>query len=131
MLYPYEEFGYSVAVWETWMAMVFQTWPLAPGNFLSAVYVLFMNYDGSVKDYNMIRGYYKGTIPASMANGTYDNSSYIPSGPDLVYQCRLGSTVANIGDWDEDGVTDMAVTSLHSSDGGSYIYLMYMPRTAP
>ena len=61
-----------------------------------------------------------------MANGTYDNSSYIPSGPDLVYQCRLGSTVANIGDWDEDGVTDMAVTSLHASGGGSYIYLMYM-----
>jgi hypothetical protein len=129
-LFDNEDFGYSVAsIGDLDGDGIPDVAVGAPGTLVSAVYILYLNWDGTARDYVMIRGYYTGTAPALVVNGSYVyNTTYTPTGPDHVYNCRMGSTVAPIGDWDEDGIPDMAVTSLRASGGGSYIYFMYMHR---
>ena len=129
-LYDNEEFGFSVAnIGDLDGDGVADVAVGAPGSLISAVYIIYLNWDGTAKDHKMIRGYYQGTTPAAVVNGSYVyNTSYIPTGPDHVYNCRMGTTVASIGDWDSDGIPDMAVTSLRASGGGSVIYFMYMHR---
>jgi hypothetical protein len=75
---------------------------LAVGAYRSsrAVHILFLKTDGTVKSSTKI---------ASGTNG----------GPTLVGDDRFGSSVANVGDLDGDGVADLAVGALRDSTGGS------------
>ena len=128
-LYDNEYFGYSVAnIGDLNGDGIADVAVGAPGTLISSVYVIYLGTDGKAIGHSLIRGYYRGTTPAEIQNGSYVfNSSYVPTGPDHVYNCRMGTTVASIGDWDKDGVPDIAVTSLRAS-GGSVIYFFYMSR---
>ncbi len=69
------------------------------GAHLGAVWILFLNTDGSVKTYQKIsatRGGFTGTLNASD---------------------WFGYSVANLGDVDNDGVTDLAVGAIGDDDG--------------
>lgn len=82
----------------------------APGTYIGAVYIIFLNRNGTVKgDPIMIR--------EGHANG-----------PPQSFQGRFGSTVATIGDFDGDGLPDLIVTAGDASAGSSKIYILSMFR---
>lgn len=64
-----------------------------------SVYVLFLNANGTVKNYSQITN---GSGGISLANGDY-----------------FGRSVASVGDLDGDGVTDLAVGAYLDDSGGS------------
>ena len=66
-----------------------------------AVYVLFLNSDGTVKSHQKI-GSTQGSLTATLD----DND-------------RFGSSLTNLGDLDDDGVTDLVVGATGDDDGGS------------
>ena len=68
-----------------------------------AVYILFMNSNGMVKS---------SPAPVKIASGTND-------GPTLVNGDEFGSSVANIGDINSDGISDIAVGSGGDDTGGT------------
>ncbi|UCD37282.1 MAG: VCBS repeat-containing protein [Fidelibacterota bacterium] len=81
------------------------------GSGRGAVYVLFMNADGSVKSYQKI------SATAGSFTATLDNSDY------------FGLSMAALGDLDGDGVTDLAVGAGYDDDGGSdrgAVYVLFM-----
>jgi hypothetical protein len=66
-----------------------------------AVWVLFLNTDGTVKDYQKI----------SDTEGSFDGT--------LADNDNLGSAVAPLGDLDGDGIPDIAVGAMEAEGGGS------------
>jgi hypothetical protein len=98
----------------------------APGELLSAVYILNMKRDGNCKGSTMIRGFYEGTKPQQIVNGSYPVNSYTPNGPKLRFLSRFGLSVQGISDWDQDGVKDIAVSSIAADGGNGLIYFLYM-----
>ena len=80
------------------------------GNSKGAVYIHFMNIDGSIK-------------------GTKEISSTTPNGPDLSNRDWYGSSIANIGDLNRDGITDIAVGAVGDNTGGNdrgIVYIHFM-----
>ena len=76
-----------------------------------AVYILFMNTNGSVKNLSKI------SDTQGNFTGTLDNSD------------RFGSAVANIGDLDGDSVTDLAVGAFQDDDGDTNrgaVWILFM-----
>jgi len=72
-----------------------------------AVYILFLNKDGTVKTHTKISDW-EGAFYGSLPNF-----------------CRFGQSVANIGDIDNDGVIDLAVgASRHNNEGAVWILFM-------
>ncbi len=82
------------------------------GSGRGAVYVLFMNTDGTVKSYQKISDT-AGSFTATLTNSDY-----------------FGISVASLGDLDGDGVTDLAVGAYQDDDGGpsgrGAVYAMFM-----
>jgi len=76
-----------------------------------AIYILFLNKDGTVKSYQKIsasEGNFKGKLDAG------DN---------------FGKAVANVGDFDEDGIADLAVGAYWDDDGdinSGAIYILFL-----
>ncbi len=78
---------------------------------LGAVWVLFLNPDGTVKERSKI----------SQTRGNF-------LGP-LSHQDQFGRSMGNIGDFDGDGVTDIAVGAAFDDDGGvrrGAVWLLYL-----
>eukprot|EP01038_Epipyxis_sp_PR26KG_P006692 gene6692-9177_t len=95
----------------------------APGLILSSVYILYMNINGTVKNHTLIRGPYEYSGKDNKSSSvTY---AYNPNGPPISYQSRFGVSLANIGDFDHDGVVDLAVGSADTQDI-SAVYLLYL-----
>lgn len=76
-------------------------WDDDGGTDRGAVYILFLNIDGSVKDTTKISNNKNG-----MGNNVLQNVDI------------FGCSIANIGDIDGDGVVDLAVGAMYSNDGG-------------
>ena len=70
------------------------------GNSAGAVYILFLNTDGTVKSYQKI------------------SSSFGNFGGSLVADDQFGAKVANLGDLDGDDVVDLAVGAIRDSENG-------------
>lgn len=76
-----------------------------------AVYILFMNPNGSVKSHQMI------SSTAGGFTGPLENGDF------------FGFSVAAIGDLDGDGVTELAVGALGDDDGGTWrgaVYILFI-----
>jgi len=76
-----------------------------------ALWILFLNPDGSVKS----------TQKISNTSGGLGNI--------IAYDTHFGTSVTNIGDIDADGVNDLAVGADHDNDGGTdkgAIYILFM-----
>ncbi len=73
-----------------------------------AVYIHFMNTDGSIKSTTMING--------ATTNGPTDVHDWY----------YYGRSIANLGDLDGDGVTDIAVGADGDTDGGNYVGAVYI-----
>lgn len=60
------------------------------------------------------------------------NSSYskpwVPNGPDIVYYCQFGASLAAIGDFNKDGIPDLAAGYFEASTGSSKIYFLYLEK---
>jgi len=128
-LYKDEEFGYSVSkAGDIDGDGVTDLVVGAPGQLISSVYILFMNADGTAKQTKLIRGQYIGTVPIQITNGSVPFGSYYPNGPDLRFLSRFGLSVLGLGDWDGDGVRDLAVSSNTADGGNGLVYFLYMFR---
>ena len=85
------------------------------GSNRGAVHIMFMNADGSV-------------------DSTVEINSSTTNGPTIDDDDRLGSSLANIGDSNGDGINDLAVGAHNDDEGGSNrgaIHIMYMVGTLP
>lgn len=77
-----------------------------------AVYILFLNADGSVKREQKI-----SATEGGLSSGTLGQTD------------RFGSSVVSIGDLDGDGVTDLAVGAIGDRDGGTFsgaVYIIFL-----
>jgi hypothetical protein len=82
------------------------------GNTVGSAYVLFMNPDGTVKNYQRI-------------------SHEIGGGPSLTTVVQFGYSITSLGDVDSDGITDIAVGSVGDDTGGTRrgaVYVMFLNR---
>ena len=80
------------------------------GNNLGAVHIMFMNTDGSV-------------------DSTAEINDSTTNGPSLAASDNFGTSIANIGDLNNDGVNDLAVGALGDDGGGTNrgaVHIMYM-----
>lgn len=93
----------------------------APGYVLGAVYVLFMKRDGTASGFRAIRGKYAGKLTT---NTNYSN------GPPIAYNSQFGASLTSIGDFNKDGVPDIAVGETDSSNGNGKVYLLLLDHYA-
>ena len=80
-----------------------------------AVHIIFMNTDGSV-------------------DSTVEINDSTTNGPTLTNSDRFGTSVANIGDLDGDGVNDLAVGANDDDEGGSdrgAVHIVFVEGTLP
>jgi hypothetical protein len=97
----------------------------APGYILGAVYVLFMKVDGTASSYRLIRGKYKSL--SVVDNTTF---AYRLNGPQVTYSDQFGRSLASIGDFDGNGVPDIAVGAPDASVGIEKVHLLFLDRKA-
>lgn len=105
----------------------------APGVILSGVYVLYMNSNATVREHVLIRGKYEGSLTptndTSNANSTtvtLHAANGSDNAPPIRYGSRFGTSLANIGDLNGDGVVDLAVGAIGASVGIGFVYLCLM-----
>ena len=102
----------------------------APGDLTASVYVLYMHRNGTAKGNYLIRGIFEGTTPPQIVNGTVSVGSYLPNGPPLHFLSKFGKATVGLGDWDQDGIPDIAVSSVSADGGNGIVYFLYMHRNA-
>eukprot|EP00913_Durusdinium_trenchii_P023335 g21913.t1 len=77
------------------------------GSYRGAVYVLFMNADGTVAS-------------------TVKIDDDTPNGPQLIDRDRFGTSIANLGDINGDGVTDIAVGAVEGDDFHGSVFVLFL-----
>lgn len=94
----------------------------APGARLGTAYILYMHRNGTVRN--------SVVIGAGLENITYvrEGSRLAKGNPALGYFSRFGSMVAPLGDFDEDGIPDLAIGAADASGGASRVFLCWMQR---
>ena len=99
----------------------------APGYILGAVYVLFMQRDGTASSYRLIRGKYSSQASpvAFRPNNTF---SYLINGPPVSYSDSFGQAITSIGDFNHDGIPDIAVGAPDKSVGNEKVWLIFLDR---
>ncbi len=106
----------------------------APGYIVSSVYILYLQNNGSVRHHRLIRGNFAGNAPALniTRNETREDTGtlFTANGPPIRYGCRFGTAVARMGDFNGDGVPDMAVSSVDNFGARNSIYILYLDRNA-
>jgi hypothetical protein len=92
----------------------------APGRVLGGVYLLFMKRDGTASKYRLIRGNFisKGIKATNSSNG-----------PPIFFDSKFGNSLTSIGDFNRDGVPDLAVGQIDGSNGDGKVYLLLLDRT--
>lgn len=101
----------------------------APGILLASVYILYMDRNGSARNYTLIRGKYDGASPNTNQTIPVNQTStptYIANGPPVRYGSRFGTAVSVLSDLNKDGVNEIAVSGLDISGGRSRVYILYM-----
>jgi hypothetical protein len=71
------------------------------------VYIIFLHRNGTVKGTQMI-------------------TDGVGGGPPQRWLSRFGSTVAGVGDFDKDGIPDLAVTAGDADSGNSRIHILFL-----
>ena len=79
----------------------------AGGKNRGAVHIIFMEGDGSVKS-------------------TVEINDSTENGPTLSAKDQFGTSIANIGDLDGDGVSDLAVGAVEGEDPDGKVHIMFM-----
>lgn len=88
----------------------------APGNMYSAVYILYMQRNGTSRSTVMIRGQFEGLT----------NNTYIVNGPPIFYACKFGESVGTLNDLNQDGVPDLLVGQRDSKAGNNLVYVLFL-----
>ena len=132
-LYKDEAFGFSVASIGDLDGDGVQDIAVgAPGELIASTYILYMHRNGTAKGNYLIRGTFSGTVPPAYddVNGTIQlqPGQYLPNGPELSFLSRFGLAMAGLGDWDQDGIPDIAVSSVSADGGNGLVYFLYMHR---
>ena len=132
MLYKDEAFGFSVAsIGDLDGDGIPDIAVGAPGDLIASCYILYMNRNGTAKGNYLIRGTFAGTLPPEYdANGVIQlqPGQYLPNGPQLSFLSRFGLSMTGLGDWDGDGIPDVAVGSSSADGGNGLVYFLYMHR---
>lgn len=148
LLFANDKFGYSVvSVGDMNGDNVTDIAVGAPGVVVSSVYILYMNKNGTVSHFRLIRGAFaqtpttkptyfpsaskkptaKPTLSPTEAFISSNNiSGYIPNGPPIRFQMRFGSSLASIGDLDGDNITELAVGAANEANGNNEVYILFM-----
>ena len=127
MLYNGDEFGFSVsALGDLDGDGIPDMAAGAPGVIISSAYILYLNINGTAKSNVLIRGQYSGTALIKFQNGSWPQGAYIPNGPLMRMSDRFGIAMTTIGDWDSDGIPDLAVSRNNVANGLCSVYLLFL-----
>ena len=126
-LYNGDEFGFSVsALGDLDGDGIPDMAAGAPGVIISSAYILYLNINGTAKSNVLIRGQYSGTALIKFQNGSWPQGAYIPNGPLMRMSDRFGIAMTTIGDWDNDGIPDLAVSRNNVANGLCSVYLLFL-----
>lgn len=131
-VYANDQFGYSMAaIGDLDGDGITELAVGAPGYIVSSVYILYLQNNGSVRHHRLIRGNFAGNAPA--LNNTKINetradtgSGFSANGPPIRYGGRFGTALSKIGDFNGDGIPDLAVSSVDSFGARNSIYLLFL-----
>lgn len=103
----------------------------APGYIIASAYLLHLFRNGTVKSATLIRGKYVGDVPSGLnqTSLTFNNtleSNYTFNGPPITYGNRFACALANVGDFNHDNITDLAVGQVDTRTGKSAVYLLFL-----
>lgn len=119
ILHSNDQFGYSLATLGMNSNGKIDLAVGAPGLSRSAVYILSLYSNGTVCSYYIMRGPLVDVSLSSQYN-------FDPGLPVLSLSQRWGSSVANIGDLNQDGISDIAIGTLDQSNGNCYFYIIFL-----
>ena len=97
----------------------------SPGTAVGAVYLLNLFPNGSCNSSVLIRGRFIGNFPSNSSIPA-PGGGYVYNGPPIRYESQFGSMVAGLGDFNNDGVPDLAVGASDADAGVGTVYLLFM-----
>ena len=97
----------------------------SPGTAVGAAYLLHLFPNGSCNSSVLIRGEFVGNFPNSSFGSTSVGGGGF-NGPPIRYESQFGSMVAGLGDFNHDGVADLAVGASDADAGVGTVYLLFL-----
>lgn len=105
----------------------------APGVIIGRVYILFMHANGTIRSSRILNGPTVSSLFPSINTGNTTrvpaNSSEVPvadeeNGPPVQVYMRYGASLSCMGDFNNDGQTDLAIGSVSNNGNGAVYFLM-------